>query len=191
LRITHKVSYRDIKYPRVEFTSGELRLILPLNHKAESVLIKHKDWILKKINFINECLKEAQNKKTVKRTENEFKVFVNSSAKEISRDLNVQLNRVYFRRMKSKWASCSNGRNLTINTLMKYLPAHLIQYVIFHEVAHLIEKRHNEHFWKLISRKYKDYSKMERELFVYWFKVNKLTLKPLQYKHSINTTKAE
>ncbi len=82
--IKHKVSYRDIKYPRIEFTSGDLHLILPFNHKPESVLNKHKDWILKKINFINECLRDSSNKNTVKRTETEFKAFVNFSAEEAS-----------------------------------------------------------------------------------------------------------
>ncbi len=169
--IQHKVSCRDIKYPRIEFTSGDLHLILPFNYKPESVLNKHKDWILKKINFINECLKDSQNKKTIKRTEAEFKAFVVSSAKKASSDLKVRLNRIYFRKMKSKWASCSSRRNLTINTLMRCLPTHLIRYVIFHEAAHLIEKRHNGKFWNVISRKYSNYSKIEQELFVYWFKI--------------------
>jgi len=49
----------------------------------------------------------------------------------------------------------------------------LIRYVIFHEMAHLIEKRHNDKFWQIVSGKYKSYRKMETEMFTYWFLVSK------------------
>jgi hypothetical protein len=75
--------------------------------------------------------------------------------------------------MRTKWASLSSAKNLTVNRLMKHLPEYLIRYVIFHELAHIIEKRHNEKFWEIISRKFKNYQKMEREMFIYWFLVSK------------------
>lgn len=56
---------------------------------------------------------------------------------------------------------------------MRYLPAHLIKYVIYHEAAHLIEKRHNARNWELIEKKFKNYQKIERDMFVYWFEINK------------------
>ncbi|MBU3965756.1 MAG: M48 family metallopeptidase [Euryarchaeota archaeon] len=71
--------------------------------------------------------------------------------------------------MKSKWGSCSPKKNLTINTLLKYLPEEIIEYVIFHEMAHLIERKHNEKFWKIISNKFQNYEENEKELFEYWF----------------------
>ena len=74
--------------------------------------------------------------------------------------------------MRTKWASLSPVRNLTINRFMKYLPQYLIDYIIFHELVHIIEKNHNNRFWEIISRKYKDYRKLEREQFEYWFKVS-------------------
>jgi predicted metal-dependent hydrolase len=43
--------------------------------------------------------------------------------------------------------------------------------VIFHEVVHLKEKRHNDKFWKRISKKFDDYQEFEKDLFVYWFKL--------------------
>ena len=78
--------------------------------------------------------------------------------------------------MKTKWASCSKKRNLTINTLMKFLPDYLIEYIIFHEIAHLKERKHNENFWKIVSRKFKNYEEMEKELFIYWFLIWKKNL---------------
>jgi len=55
--------------------------------------------------------------------------------------------------MKTKWASHSRNSNLTINTLMKYLPEDLIHYITYHEIAHAIERKHNENFWDIINKK--------------------------------------
>ena len=73
--------------------------------------------------------------------------------------------------MNSKWASCSTQKSLTINTLLKYLPDKLITYVIFHEIAHIQEKKHNEAFWKIINSHFPDYTSKEKELFEYWFAI--------------------
>ena len=75
--------------------------------------------------------------------------------------------------MKSKWGSCSPDKNLMINTLLKYLPRDLIEYVIYHEMIHLIERKHNGHFWKIIASKFDNYGEKEKELFEYWFLIHR------------------
>ncbi|MBU4077646.1 MAG: DUF45 domain-containing protein, partial [Euryarchaeota archaeon] len=42
-----------------------------------------------------------------------------------------------------------------------------------HEMVHLIERKHNEKFWKIISNKFENYDKNEKELFEYWFLIQK------------------
>jgi predicted metal-dependent hydrolase len=168
--IPYKVSHRDVRYPRLEFKTGELLLILPFGFKPDPLLEKHKDWILKKTGFIKECLRETSKKKIVRRTEEEFRDLIRSSIKRASKESGGKLKKIYFRRMKTKWASCSAKRNLMINPLMNYLPDHLIKYVIFHEITHLREKRHNDNFWEIVSRRFSNYKELERDLFVYWFK---------------------
>jgi len=84
-------------------------------------------------------------------------------------EMGGRLNHIYFRMMKTKWASLSSRRNLTVNRLMKDLPEHLLNYVIFHEIVHLEEKRHNDKFWEKVSRRFINYEELERDLFVYWF----------------------
>jgi predicted metal-dependent hydrolase len=86
-------------------------------------------------------------------------------------ELGGRLDHVNFRMMKTKWASLSSRNNLTINKLTKYLPEHLLNYIVFHEIAHLRTKRHNETFWKMISINFRNYKELERNLFIYWFQV--------------------
>jgi predicted metal-dependent hydrolase len=170
--IPHKVSYRKIKYPRLEFTTGELHLILPLNARHEELFKKHNKWIQKKMEFIEECLKESPKKELMQREEDDFKGLVLTLIMQAADELNVKLNNVYFRSMKTKWASFSAQKNLMINKLAKYLPEYLIKYIIFHELAHLKQKRHNEKFWQIISGKFGNYQNLEKELFVYWFRLS-------------------
>jgi predicted metal-dependent hydrolase len=116
-------------------------------------------------------LKDASNRQIIESSEEEFKDLVHSLAKSTSRELGKKLNGIYFRTMKTKWASCSSKRNLTVNLLMRQLPENLLRYVIFHEIAHLKDKRHNDQFWKMVASRFHNYQDLERELFVYWFQI--------------------
>ena len=171
LNVPYSVSHRNVKYPRLEFRTGKLLLVLPFGRKPGPMLDKHKRWILKKISFVEECLKHASDKKLVERTEEEFRELTFSLVKKNLNELGGRLNHIYFRAMKTKWASCSSKRNLTVNLLMKQLPEKLLKYVIFHEIAHLKEKRHNDRFWEIIEKRFNKYQEVERELFVYWFQI--------------------
>jgi len=173
--IGYQVSYRDVEYPRLEFKTGSLVLMLPRDSKSEEEIIKkHKDWIYKKNNLIQSALQDLKNEKlNTKRTDKELGNFVNQQASDFSRKLKVDINKVFLRRMKSKWGSLSSRKNLTINTFVKYLPNWLIKYVVFHEMVHLIERKHNERFWKIIGAKYENYQRYETYLLKYWFLIQK------------------
>jgi len=54
--IPYKVSHRAVKYPRLEFKTGELLIVLPSGRKPDVLLEKYKGWILKKFDFIKECM---------------------------------------------------------------------------------------------------------------------------------------
>jgi len=167
--IAYQVKYRNIKYPRLEFKTGILELILPHGESPMDLIKNHNHWIAKKQKFIKNRLKASKSKKIVKRTDKEFRKQVITYVDKISKGLKVRINKIYFRKMRTKWASCSSKRNLTINTLMKYLPKKQIEYITYHELIHLIEKRHNERFWERIAEKFKNWKKLETSLFPYWF----------------------
>ena len=168
-KIEYKVKYRNIKYPRLEFRTKILQLILPFGADPKEMISKHINWIEKKQRFIADCLKDAERKKIVRRTEDEFRNLVFKLSQKDSRELKVKVNKIYFKKMRTKWASCSAKKNLTINTMMKFLPENLIEYIIHHELVHLIERNHNKRFWDLISKRFRNYKVLENSLFSYWF----------------------
>ena len=82
---------------------------------------------------------------------------------------------IKFRKMKKRWGSCDNKGNLKFNTRMKYLPDKLIEYVVFHEMGHLLEFGHNHNFYDIIFAEYPEYKKLDLELSMYWFAINSQT----------------
>ena len=78
--------------------------------------------------------------------------------------LDVQPSRVQFRQMTRKWGSCSAKGSVTLNTAMFYLPQHLVEYVVVHELAHLIELNHSPAFWAILADHLPDYAASEAEL---------------------------
>ena len=65
------------------------------------------------------------------------------------------------------WGSCSRKRNLNLSTRLLFAPQEVIDYVIIHELAHLIEMNHSSKFWQLVKRAMPDYKEKER-----WLKEN-------------------
>jgi hypothetical protein len=167
--VPYRVIYRKVKFPRLEFRSGVLDLILPLGGKADSLLNKKREWIHNKFNLIQEALKKRGQISIKSRTYEEFCVLLDDFVREAENEFGVKINRVLIRKMRTKWASCSSKGNITINRDAIFLPNYLLRYLVYHEVSHRLVRRHDSHFWRLLSSKFPDYEKLEKDLFAYWF----------------------
>jgi predicted metal-dependent hydrolase len=96
-------------------------------------------------------------------TDDEIRVLV----RKWSDAMGADVGRVQIREMTRKWGSCSSRRNITLNASLCYLPLHLVEYVIVHELAHLFIFDHSPAFWAKIGEFLPDYATSERELQMY------------------------
>jgi predicted metal-dependent hydrolase len=94
--------------------------------------------------------------------------------KEYSEKTGFQPNRITIRRQTTKWGSCSNKRNISLNLKLICLPEKVIKYVIYHEVTHLKYRKHGPAFWESIGKEFPDYEHLEKKLLEYWFYTEKL-----------------
>lgn len=81
--------------------------------------------------------------------------------------MGVQSNRIRIVETKTRWASCSSKGNLNFHWKCLMLPKNIFDYIIIHEVAHLVHLNHSKRFWDQVERIICDY-KEHRE----WLRIN-------------------
>jgi predicted metal-dependent hydrolase len=62
-----------------------------------------------------------------------------------------RVGRIGIRDPKSRWGSCSAAGNLSFSWRLVLAPDAVIDYVVAHEVAHLVEMNHGPRFWRLVA----------------------------------------
>jgi hypothetical protein len=66
--------------------------------------------------------------------------------------MGVKVRRVFVQRMKTKWGSCNHrAGTIRLNTDLAKKPKACLEYIVVHEMIHLLEPTHNEHFMALIK----------------------------------------
>lgn len=60
--------------------------------------------------------------------------------------------RVTIRRTQTRWGSCSHDDNISLSLYLMTLPAHLVDYVLLHELCHTQHKDHSPAFWTLMDQ---------------------------------------
>ena len=79
--------------------------------------------------------------------------------------LGVRVSRYFLQRMKTKWGGCNpRSRHIRLNTELIKKPKDLLEYVIVHEMVHLLEPTHSERFQDLLSKHYPSWREARLEL---------------------------
>ena len=72
--------------------------------------------------------------------------------RELNRHVGYTVNSVSVRNQKSRWGSCSRKGNLNFNWRLLLVPPSVMDYLIYHELAHLKELNHSIRFWRLVEQ---------------------------------------
>ncbi|SCY37300.1 hypothetical protein SAMN05216420_105110 [Nitrosospira sp. Nl5] len=78
--------------------------------------------------------------------------------------LGVALPRLRLSRAATLWGSCNIHGVVHLNWRLIQLPLHLVDYVVAHELSHLIEMNHSPAFWQTVERVYPGYMAARKEL---------------------------
>ena len=85
--------------------------------------------------------------------------------KKWERKLRVKVKGYFLQRMKTKWGSCNHRAGyIRLNTELVKKPKDLLEYVIVHEMAHLIEPTHSARFIAILDRHYPSWREARAEL---------------------------
>ena len=111
---------------------------------------------------------------TVK-NEEELDKYLRKQAKDIySNHLNYYYNKfkenipypsLKIRKMTSRWGVCNTKtHNITLNLELMHYDVDCLDYVIVHELSHLIEANHSQLFWQVVSKYYPNYKSIRKKL---------------------------
>jgi len=104
------------------------------------------------MNVLDEELKEFQ-----QRLEGILKEFRESGRVEVYGNLRIMVTS--FDRI-----ACLKGNTIYINVKARMYPEFVLRYIIAHELAHSVVKRHTWRFWKIVGIIYSEYEKGKEEL---------------------------
>jgi predicted metal-dependent hydrolase len=67
--------------------------------------------------------------------------------------IGVKVTKCFYRKMKSRWGSCNHTRHtIRLNTELAKKPLACLEYVIVHEMLHILEPSHNRNFYRLMNQ---------------------------------------
>lgn len=69
---------------------------------------------------------------------------------------------------RTRWASCSAKRNLSLNTKLLFLSPDLVRYVLVHELCHTAYMNHSQEFWRLVASHEPRFKVWDQELRSAW-----------------------
>ena len=77
----------------------------------------------------------------------------------------ITINKIFYRKMKTHWGSCNPGkRTIRLNTELAKKPLVCLEYVIVHEMLHVIETHHNQRYYRLMDKYIPNWKILRRKM---------------------------
>lgn len=138
--------------------------------KAREYHAQGKFLYLGKDRFLHELIDSSElNEEVLKRNLKKFYIascrsIIEERIKIYQKQLKVKPKIIEIVESKAKWGSCSSDKKLTFNYRLAMAPVEVIDYVIIHELCHILHMNHDRSFWRRVGSIMPDYKEKEEYL---------------------------
>lgn len=133
----------------------------------EAFLKEKEAWIMKKILYFQKnprlVISDGSNEDFLRHKKSAHTLVV-KRLEFFNQYYGFSWNKVTIKNVITRWGSCSKKGNLNFSYKLTLLPEYLSDYIVVHELCHLKEMNHGEHFWKLVEKTIPEYKQYRREL---------------------------
>lgn len=131
--------------------------------KAEEVFYRGRYLLVETENKAPEHIKDLLDKWYRERAKIKFAEYAEPLIERF-KEYKVAPKELYIQQMKSRWGSCTAKGNIILNPELIKAPRACIEYVIVHELCHLVHRNHTKAFFALQSREMPDWEKWKMKL---------------------------
>lgn len=155
--------YLGVSYPVIVTEDATVRQgHVHIDVVGPNLLIRYPEW------NADHLLKD-EHREEIRRVIN---LWLNAKAKnhltrrthELADSHGFSFDRLFIRNQTTKWGTCSTKRNISLNRRLIQCPEFVIDYLIIHELCHLIEMNHSPKYWKLVAQHDPNYLEAEKWL---------------------------
>lgn len=173
MQITYRIIYARRKTLSITVQENAVLLIkapvMMTGKEIMNFLLSKKDWIQEQIKKVKKAQKNKiqLNDKEKQAYLDRACVVVPERVEHFAAIMGVHYNRICLKEQKTRWGSCSSLHNLNFNWRLILMPPRILDYVVVHELSHLIELNHSPQFWAVVERYYPEYEEAKQ-----WLKDN-------------------
>jgi predicted metal-dependent hydrolase len=162
-RLIQKKIDHNQKYPfekaTKDFVSGESLLYLGQSYQLLVDESTQEGVIFENSFLIRKCSSPEANASLKQWYLDAAKKIIVPMAKAIAARIGVAYNSINILDLKYRWGSCTPKDNIHLNWRLIKAPVTVIEYVIVHELTHLLEANHTVAFWNRVTAQFPDYGK--------------------------------
>lgn len=173
--VTITVTKKRMKnmYLRIKKEDGTVLISAPYQMSDERIRAFARariDWIKKyqqKYAGAKEWRRENQSldKAEVERQKRQLKKEVERLVAKWEPVMGVRVSGITIRQMKTRWGSCNvKTHHININLALLRKPPECLEYVVVHEMTHILEASHNQVFWGYMTEFYPDWKRVRKYL---------------------------
>ncbi|MBT4440439.1 MAG: M48 family metallopeptidase [Elusimicrobiaceae bacterium] len=85
--------------------------------------------------------------------------------------MELEYNRLVIKDQKTVWGSCSEKSNINLSYRLIKMPENVIDYLVLHELAHLVHLNHSSDYWDIVEKYCPDHKRFRK-----WLNNNKVSL---------------